>query len=477
MERKEVGDMNCSETHELLEVLLLDGLDEPQARLVRGHIAQCPACQAEKERLHLLLCEIQVSVQPSGAPGGFMEEVCRAGEAQLQAERRRAALTRRVLLGVWAAVAATVLVAVGVTRWPRETPTDPVADKLAGGAVVRWRYQGGPGHPEAAHEAIVVRGGIAYMVDGKPEQACVVAVDVATGRPKWKSKVRSAGYLEAGEGRVYCLAQAADQAWELVCLDAADGREVWRHRSRAAQGANGPGRPMAVRDGWVCWSAGPEVLLLSSRTGQVEWRRTPDPRGLPSRAVLAGDRLCVATGAGVWSVTLSGGHVAPLVMFDRRHAGSDRPMLALAGSRAYFLGSSGRESSQLFCLEVAERKLLWQRRATGVTAMTASGSGVYLQGQRVTALEGATGRTLWSVPASGAGAISVHKGLVCFVDAASGGRLMALEPQQGRTVWQIHGVRWYYGISPETHTAFVEGMDGAVRAIGMEEMGKGEVGL
>jgi outer membrane protein assembly factor BamB len=151
-------------------------------------------------------------------------------------------------------------------------------------------------------------------------------------------------------------------------------------------------------------------------------------------------------------------------------------VLALAGSRAYFLGTAGQEASQLYCMDLADRRLLWQRQAPGTTAMTASGSSVYLRAPRVTALDGHTGRTLWTFQADGGGPISVHKGLVCFVDSRGGGRLMALEPGMGRPVWQMDGVRWYYGISPETHTAYVEGPDGAVRAIGTEAMEAGRRG-
>jgi len=285
--------MNCPETQELLEWLLLGELEEARVRQADEHLARCPDCRAEKERLHLLLCEMQVTADAGGVPAGLVEKVCAAGKAEICAAARRTALWRAAAGA--AAVAAGVLVVLGVVAWPpgpsRNQPTaSVVAPKPAGGVVERWRYPGGPVKADPSSEGIVARGGSVYMLDGEAADARVVAVDAATGRPRWRSKARSAGYLEAGETRVYCLGGSADEAPELICLDAADGQEVWRYGYRDGQPAQAPCRPVAVRDRWVCWSVGREVLLLDARTGGLVWRRRPDGHGLPSRAPAARSR-------------------------------------------------------------------------------------------------------------------------------------------------------------------------------------------
>lgn len=457
--------MNCNETSQVLELLLLEALAPAQAREAAEHLAQCPACQAERDRLHLLLCEVQVTAEPPALRAGLADAISAAARTELAHPRR---LWPR--LAPWvAATAAAAAVLVVLTIPPHSPPwaLAPVAQVAPPDAiepVEQWRYPSPALPPDSGAEGVVARDKALYLLEGPADNARIIAVDAGNGKERWRSKTPSAGFIEAAGGRVFCLSGEVGKTGDLLCLSAADGRELWRFPGPGQQASPAPCRPVAVRNRWVCWSVGAELVLLDATNGRLAWRRTVDGTSLPSRPVSVGESLCLATSSGLWSVDVASGVVRPLGRFERRLGGEGRPLLAMAGARAYLVGASPAGAGQLYCMDVPTGKGLWHREIPQTRSITAAGAGVYLRAQRVTALDGYTGRTLWTRAAEGTGPVSVLGGMVCFVDSAGSGRLVGVDPAGGRTVWQVAGVR-VFGLSPDSDVAYVEGADGAVRAM------------
>ncbi|MCY2925251.1 MAG: PQQ-binding-like beta-propeller repeat protein, partial [Planctomycetota bacterium] len=163
--------------------------------------------------------------------------------------------------------------------------------------------------------------------------------------------------------------------------------------------------------------------------------------------------------------------------FERRLPGEGRAMLAMAGARAFLAGTSPAGVCQLYCMDVPGGKVLWRREIPQARSITASGAGVYVRAQRVTALDAYTGRTLWTHAAEGTGPVSVQRGMVCFVDSAGGGRLMGLEAAGGKCVWQVAGVRAFHGLSADCEVAYVREADGGLRAGRPGRAGAGRWGM
>lgn len=453
--------MNCNETSQVLELLLLEALEPAQAREASEHIAHCPACRAERDRLHLLLCEMQVTAEPPAARAALADKISAAARAELAHPRRL--WPRLAPWGAAAAAAAAVLAVLSLPPHKNEPASSPTAAAPSAPApepVEQWRYPSAPPAGQGGIEGVVARDKALYLLEGPPDNAHVVAVDARNGRERWRSKAPSAGFIEAAAGRVFCLSGQGD----LICLSAVDGRETWRFPGPGKQASPAPCHPVAVRDRWVCWSVGADVVGLDAASGRLAWRRTFDNNSLPSFPVAVGESVCLATRSGLWSVDAATGAVRSLGRFERRLGGEGRPLLALAGARAYLAGASPDGADQLFCMDVPTGKWLWHREIPQTRSIAASGAGVYLRAQRVTALDGYTGRTLWTHPAEGTGPVSVQGGVVCFVDSAGSGRLVGVDPAGGRAVWQVPGVR-SFGLSAQSDIAYVEGADGAVRAM------------
>ena len=461
--------MNCNETSEVLELLLLAALEPAEAREAAEHLSRCPACRAERDRLHLLLCEVQVTAEPPGVRAGLADASSAAARADLAAKPVRRLWPRVV---TWAAAAAAAVLV--VLALPHQHPAPPTeAPRAAAAPVERWRHPAPPLPADAGPEGVVVQGQSVYLLEGAAGQARIVAVDAGTGRTRWTSKTPSGGYIEATGERVFCLSAAGDRAGDLICLSADDGRPLWRFPAGGGEPSGPPCRPLALRDRWVCWSSGADLVLLDAASGQLMWRRTFDGNALPSRPVAVGENVCLATRWGLWSVEVAGGAARSLGRFERRLPGEGHPLLAMAGARAYLAGASPAGAGQLYCLDVPTGQRLWHREIPQTRSISAAGAGVYLRAQRVTALDGYTGRTLWTRAAEGTGPVSVQRGMVCFVDSGGGGRLVGLDPAGGRCLWQVAGVRSFHGLSPDCAVAYVQGADGGLRAVAVIPGGTG----
>jgi outer membrane protein assembly factor BamB len=131
-----------------------------------------------------------------------------------------------------APAAAAVPAAVGETDWPlfRGDPqaTGVARSTLPDQPVLLWKQT----FKDAAFEACaIIVNGVIY-VGSAGTDGDFYALDLATGMEKWKFHTEY-GLLAAAafrDGRIY----VGDQEGRCYCLNAADGKLIWKHETKAA---------------------------------------------------------------------------------------------------------------------------------------------------------------------------------------------------------------------------------------------------
>jgi outer membrane protein assembly factor BamB len=159
----------------------------------------------------------------------------------------------------------------------------------------------------------------------------VRALDVATGRPRWRVDDRP-GVVAAGGG----LVAVRNEDGTVWTMDSATGADRWK----AASGVRGPLPAVLYKDAVVV--AGEGLVVLEASTGQPRWsvpeaRATAAPMGWGAWLFVGeedGSLRCrdLATGAVLWSYKTAHPLVAPPVVDDEGHVllgTTDRRFVAL----------------------------------------------------------------------------------------------------------------------------------------------------
>src|ERR1039458_8745888 len=194
-------------------------------------------------------------------------------------------------------------------RWP------------AGGPPLVWKAKG----LGAGHGGVAVADGKVFTSGDKGESTFALALEVAGGAPLWTTKISQAGGGPPGlrstptvDGdRVYLLGQFGD----LVCLEAATGKEVWKRNMAKEFGGRCGGwqyceSPLVDGDRLVCTPGGAQgsIAALNKRTGELLWqsKELTDPAEYSSiiAAQIGGARQYIQlTGESVVGVQAESGKV------------------------------------------------------------------------------------------------------------------------------------------------------------------------
>ncbi len=152
-------------------------------------------------------------------------------------------------------------------RWP------------AGGPPLAWKASG----LGAGHGGVSVAGTHVFSTGDKNGGAFAVALNRGTGQVVWTARVGNAGAGPVGPrstptvdaGRVYVLGQFGD----LVCLEAATGKEVWRKSCESDFGGRCGGwkyseSPLVDGERLICTpgSSRGSMVALNKKTGAVLWQ-------------------------------------------------------------------------------------------------------------------------------------------------------------------------------------------------------------
>jgi len=282
-----------------------------------------------------------------------------------------------------------------------------------------WRVELGP-----SYSGPIVVGDRVFTTETKDKTFEVVtALDRTTGKELWRAQwegalsvpffaksngdwIRSTPAFD--EGRLY----VAGMRDVLVCLDARDGKEVWRKDFVKEFHTPLPDfgfvcSPLVDGDA-VYVQAGASFVKLNKRTGELVWRALQDQGGMngsvfssPTFATLAGKRhLIVQTREKLAGVDPADGKVLweqPVEAFRGMNILTPVAQADIIFTSAYggeTIGVKGAPSDGKFTVTEA-----WQHKAQGYMSTPVVVDGVsynHLKSQRVMAIEVATGRELWT---------------------------------------------------------------------------------
>ncbi len=470
--------MNCEYVNRKIELYVLGGLPESEQGAVAKHLASCPACRTASDECRFVVAQIKGSARADSLRPDFT--FAREVRSAVKEEIRRAgyrALAWRVLPAVGSVAACLLLALAGWEMWVSsgsrlesmladDRPTQSHARVSAAPPVLEaWQHNAAPSAPGSTVDSVVVHGQNMYLLQMHDGQNCVASLDVQTGEQEWLSEVQSCGSLLADESRVYCLSQGGPGKLDLLALDASDGRLSWRHRQEHADKLQMPCRPSLLPGNRICWTADRTVRVLGRTDGNAIWERSIPEEDMLSPAVAVGDNLFIANAFGLYCLNATTGDVSWRLACGDVKSVQSPPMLAAVDGAIYASISLGLRGSRLFCMDVAQRTILWSRIVDCAARLDAVGDVIYVRDQNIRALDGATGRLLWRCPAEGCNPVTCAENLAYFVDSRDQGRLVVLDCYTGAKVWEVAGIKSCEAFIKVDGKGFLKTPDGIVHAL------------
>jgi outer membrane protein assembly factor BamB len=367
-------------------------------------------------------------------------------------------------------LAGLALSAVGVmaagTDWPQwhgpnrdnlSAETGLLKEWPAGGPKLAWKAEGlGSGF-----SSVSVVGNKIFTIGDLGNSACVLALDSSTGKQLWKAKLGATGggggfpgprATPTVDGKlVYAIGQFGD----LVCVQAADGREVWRknlNRDFGGKMMSGWGNAESVLvDGGnlLCTPGGQggTVLALNKLTGATVWRS----KELTDNATYA-SLLAVDIGGVHQAIVFTDVHVAGVaaqsgkVLWKAPRAGK----VAVIPTPIYkdnqvFVASGYGIGCNSFRLTAAGGKFSADQIYAN-TDMVNHHGGVILLGDHLygysdkggwTCMDFKTGKVAWCEKKLGKGTLSYADGRFYLRDEGGPGTLVLIEATPDG--WKEHG--------------------------------------
>ena len=343
------------------------------------------------------------------------------------------AAARRVRGGLMAVVALAVLVACS-----KEKDVEPPAELVDFKATVKvdrvWSAKVSGDDPALRLGlGLAVDGGRVYAAGAEGE---VAAFDLANGRNVWRTKTKAS--LSGGTGVGYGLVVVGSSDGEVIALEQADGRERWRVRV----GGEVLSAPAVAETAVVVRTVDGRLLGLEPSTGTERWREEQQIprltlRGSGRPVVVGNVALSGFDNGRVLAVNASDGQVLweAAVTPPRGRTELERLVdidsaVKVSGPDVFVVGYQGRAAM----LAIDSGQLWWSRDLSSHRGLDIDDESVFISTSEgeVVSLRRRTGVELWrqdafkrrglSAPASVGGyvAVSDFEGYVHWLDKSSG---------------------------------------------------------
>jgi outer membrane protein assembly factor BamB len=332
-----------------------------------------------------------------------------------------------------AAFVVVVFVAPASADWPHfrgdARQTGVVAEPLPHPLVERWKYRVGAdksGIPSIESTAAIANG-VAFV--GAFDDH-LHAVELATGKDKWKVKVGPVKTpVAVHSGSVF----AGNMDGIFYCLDAANGKEKWKVElsGEVTSGANVLGDTILV-------GCGDETLqCLSKADGKNKWKFAINGGPVMGTPAFAdGKTFAAGCDSTLHIINAADGKEITSVNLDGQVGASS----AVRDGKLYV----GTMSNQVVAVDLGKAEIAWtfepEKRKLPFFASVAATDKLIIAGsrdKRVYALDRATGKEVWSVPTDGkVDSSPVVAGNRVYVGSQDG-RLYVLELDTGKELQRI----------------------------------------
>src|SRR6266571_3300387 len=204
-----------------------------------------------------------------------------------------------------------------------------------------WTYDAG----EPVESSAAIADGVVYIGSGAGHLS---AVDLQTGKPRWKYKVSQEGVGESSpavrNGAVYI----GDLAGVFHAVDVRTGKALWTYKT----GADIKSSPVVVDDRVLIGSYDGTLYCLSVKNGAVLWKVTTENYVHATPAVADGVAYISGCDEIFRGIRIADGKQ----MFEFPSGGYTAASPSLAGSSAYF----GTFSNEVLAANLKSKKMTWR---------------------------------------------------------------------------------------------------------------------
>ena len=341
----------------------------------------------------------------------------------------------------------------GAARDDISTETGLLKTWPEGGPALAWKASGIGG----GFSGVSVSEGRVFTMGEDPSSSLLFALDEATGKQLWSAKVGPIGGGSGYPGHRCTptadgnLVFAFGQFGDLVCVDSATGKEVWRKNlEKDFPGSKVPRfgfseSPLVDGDKLIFTPGGPSgcIAALNKKTGEVLWRSAdlPDNAAYSSLVVatIAGVRQYVQfTEASVAGVSAVDGRLLWRADFGRPEGKPCCPISTpvVDGNLVYVSMAYG-VGCNLFRVEAADGKFTAERVYANKEMSNHHGGVIkirdavygYSDGKGWVCQDFKTGQIIWAEKAKlGKGSLSCADGLLYLRAEDGKGTLALIEP-------------------------------------------------
>lgn len=273
-------------------------------------------------------------------------------------------------------------------------------------------------------------------------EARVHAFDARNGRALWSAEIaktdenrdaRFGGGVSFENGRVF----ATDGLGDVVALNAADGKEIWR----AKPGGPLRGAPTVANGQVYVLSQDNQLFALSDADGKVQWTQsgsleTQGVFGVAAPAISSGTVVAGFSSGELNAYRYENGRTLWQDALSRTSISTSVSSLAdidadpvMVDGRVYAVGQGGR----MVAVEVSTGQRLWEQNLAGISTPWVAGEWLFVltDDARLVCLSRATGKARWIAQLRGFRNTKKRSGAITWFGPVLAGNRLWLTNSQG----------------------------------------------